>query len=74
MPGIKTIGFWDARKDQDWMLGWHRNEGIEITLEQGSLGFMWTIMNTACNDITITRPWQRHRVNAEGAASTALRF
>ena len=26
LPGVKTVGFWDAVADQDWGLDWHRNE------------------------------------------------
>ncbi len=31
VPGVKSVGFWDAVADQDWALDWHRNEGIELT-------------------------------------------
>jgi len=65
LPGVKTIGYWDARSDQDWGLDWHRNEGIELTfLESGCLGF--AVDRHTCqlrpDDLTITRPWQKHRV------------
>ncbi len=65
LPGLKTVGYWDAPRDQVWGLDWHRNEGIEITcLARGSLGFStgrdeWRLRG---GDVTITRPWQRHRV------------
>ena len=37
LPGIKNIGYWDAKKTQVWGLPWHRNEGIEICfLETGN--------------------------------------
>ena len=40
LPGIRTVGCWDAREDQGWGLDWHRNEGIELTmLERGRLAF-----------------------------------
>jgi AraC family L-rhamnose operon regulatory protein RhaS len=65
LHGVKTIGFWDASSDQDWGLDWHRNEGIELTfLESGNVGF--AVDRQTCllrpDDLTITRPWQRHRV------------
>jgi AraC family L-rhamnose operon regulatory protein RhaS len=65
LPGLKMVGFWDAESDQDWGLPWHRNEGIELTLlERGHLAFS-TEEGTHCaraNDMTIVRPWQRHRL------------
>ena len=65
LPGLKTVGFWDAGHDQDWGLPWHRNEGIEITfLESGGLAF--AVEDRECDlhadHLTVTRPWQRHRV------------
>jgi len=65
LPGVKTIGFWDAPQRQDWGLPWHRNEGLELTwLEYGCLDF--AVQHAAfClqpSDLTITRPWQQHRV------------
>ena len=63
--GVKTLGFWDAGEPQNWGLDWHRNEGLELTfLERGSLAF--AVDQAACrlkaDDLTVTRPWQRHRV------------
>ncbi len=65
LPGIKTVGYWDADHDQDWSLPWHRNEGIEFTfLESGTLGFAVSGREFSLepDDLTITRPWQEHRV------------
>ena len=40
LPKVKSLAYWDAHELQDWGLGWHRNEGIELTfLESGSLDF-----------------------------------
>lgn len=40
LPGIKAVGYWDADEPQNWGLGWHQNDGIELTLlERGSLDF-----------------------------------
>jgi AraC family L-rhamnose operon regulatory protein RhaS len=65
LPGLKTVGFWDAEHPQSWGLDWHRNEGIEITfLESGSLGFAVDDREYGlhADHLTVTRPWQRHRV------------
>lgn len=58
-------GYWDAPADQNWGLDWHCNEGIEIAyLSAGRLPFAVgekpSLMKAG--DLTITRPWQRHRV------------
>ncbi|RPJ55506.1 MAG: AraC family transcriptional regulator [Acidobacteria bacterium] len=65
VPGVRSIGFWDAGKDQDWGLPEHRNEGIEITyLETGRLAFSVEEKSFPLNpgDLTVTRPWQPHSV------------
>jgi AraC-like DNA-binding protein len=77
VPGVRTVGFWDAPRLQDWGLDWHRNEGIEITyLARGSLGFSvddksWPLH---ANQITITRPWQRHCVGAPDVGPSRLHW
>lgn len=75
LAGVKMVGYWDAEKDQEWGLGWHRNEGIEFTfLERGRLHFgagdqVWDLRP---DDITITRPWQLHRVGDPAVSSSRL--
>jgi AraC-like DNA-binding protein len=65
LPGVNSVGFWNAQFQQDWGLPWHRNEGIEITfLETGTMPFSvgekeYTIMP---NEFTVTRPWQPHKL------------
>ena len=65
LPGLRTAGYWDVVEPQGWGLDWHRNEGIEITfLETGRLDFAVDQQRFAlgADDLTITRPWQPHRV------------
>ena len=67
LPGLKTVGYWDAEERQTWGLGWHQNEGIELTLlERGSLEFAVEEKKFRIrpNDLTVTRPWQRHRLGS----------
>jgi AraC-like DNA-binding protein len=65
LPGLSTIGYWNAHQIQDWGLDWHRNEGIEITfLETGSLTFglgneKYILVP---DEFTVTRPWQPHKL------------
>ena len=65
LTGIKSIGFWDSNKTQNWGLDWHRNEGIEICyLESGALDFEIGNQHYRLGprDLTITRPWLSHRL------------
>ncbi|WP_034256755.1 AraC family transcriptional regulator [Adhaeribacter aquaticus] len=65
LTGVNSIGYWDAHFRQSWGLDWHRNEGIEITfLESGQIPFALENKAFTLNpdEITITRPWQPHRV------------
>lgn len=67
LPGLNSIGYWDASRPQDWGLDPHRNEGIEITfLETGALDF--TVderrFELHAGDFTVTRPWQMHKVGS----------
>lgn len=64
LPGLLSLGYWDARGDQDWGMEFHRNEGVEICLlETGAMRF--TVGRRSYplgpGDLTITRPWQAHR-------------
>jgi AraC family L-rhamnose operon regulatory protein RhaS len=77
LQGLKTVGFWDAEHAQSWGLPWHRNEGLELTfLERGSLGFavedrQWQLEP---GHLTLTRPWQRHRVGNPNTAPGRLHW
>jgi AraC family L-rhamnose operon regulatory protein RhaS len=63
LPGVSSIGWWNAVGEQDWGLEPHRNEGIEIVyLETG--GMVFTVdrkrQDLHAGALTITRPWQMH--------------
>ncbi len=65
LPKVNSIGYWDAHLHQEWGLGWHRNEGLELTfLETGMMPFSLEEGNFTLlpDQLTITRPWQPHRV------------
>lgn len=65
LPGLVNIGFWNCRRAQDWGLNSHRNEGLEIVfLETGGMGFEvdGQIHQLQAGNLTITRPWQLHRL------------
>lgn len=77
LPHLKTVGFWDAATPQKWGLEWHRNEGIELTyLESGALDFAVEGETFALRpgDLTITRPWQLHRVGMPHVTPSRLHW
>jgi AraC family L-rhamnose operon regulatory protein RhaS len=64
LPGLRSIGFWDAVGMQDWGMDPHRNEGLEISLlETGSMDFTVEkrIFQLVPGTLTVTRPWQQHQ-------------
>jgi AraC-like DNA-binding protein len=67
LPGLSSIGFWNAGGAQDWGLDPHRNEGVEIMfLETGSMAFAADQKkhDLRAGHFTITRPWQLHKLGA----------
>ena len=65
LPGLNSIGFWNAGSTQDWGEDPHRNEGIEILfLETGSIIFTADkkAHNLRAGNFTVTRPWQLHKL------------
>ncbi|HYN05175.1 MAG TPA: AraC family transcriptional regulator [Vicinamibacteria bacterium] len=77
LRGLRCVGFWDASRKQTWGLPWHRNEGIELTyLETGSTGFALGQRRFVLQpgDLTITRPWQLHRVGTPDVGVGRLHY
>lgn len=75
LPQVSTVGFWNAAHHQDWSLGEHRNEGIEITyLANGYLAFQvdGRPFSLVPGSLTITRPWQPHCVGNPNVSSSRL--
>jgi len=75
LPELSTVGFWDAATPQSWGLDWHRNEGIELTyLSRGQLDFAVNGRShpLAAGCLTITRPWQMHRVGNPNVRASRL--
>ena len=65
LPELLSAGYWDAKHDQSWGLPEHRNEGLELTyLATGHLAFHagGRTVQLKPGDLTVTRPWQPHRV------------
>ena len=77
LSGIKSIGFWDSQKTQNWGLGWHRNEGIEICyLESGTLSLEMDKQQYSLepHDLTLTRPWLSHKLGNPTISASKLHW
>jgi AraC-like DNA-binding protein len=75
LPQLKNVGMWEVTSDQNWGLDWHRNEGIEFTcISAGRLPFSCEgeEYNLGADFITVTRPWQLHRVGRPSVTSSTL--
>jgi AraC family L-rhamnose operon regulatory protein RhaS len=67
LPGLNSIGFWDANTSQDWGLNPHRNEGIKIVFfETGTCDLIMgqKTFNMHAGNFLLTRPWQLHKFGA----------
>lgn len=75
LPGLVTAGLWEVEADQDWGLDWHLNEGVEITfVTRGHVGFSTESQEQELHRgwVTVTRPWQRHRVGLPNVPACTL--
>jgi AraC family L-rhamnose operon regulatory protein RhaS len=77
VPEVRSLGAWDAPRDQRWGLDPHRNEGVEFTfLSRGRLDFQVDDRRFLLRrgDLTITRPWQVHRVGDPHVTASRLHW
>jgi AraC-like DNA-binding protein len=65
LPGLSSVGLWDARQPQSWGLPEHRNEGVEFTfMETGQMKIRVESdpLPLEFDQLLITRPWQPHQL------------
>ncbi|MHB9008002.1 MAG: helix-turn-helix transcriptional regulator [Limisphaerales bacterium] len=77
LPEISTVGYWNVTGTPNWGLDWHRNEGLELTfLSRGRTAFLVEGDSFALENgqLTVTRPWQKHRVGNPHTGSTRLHW
>jgi len=77
LPEVCSVGFWNAIGTQNWGLDWHRNEGIELTyLARGKFEFLVDSEEYLLESghLTVTRPWQNHRVGNPNIKACRLYF
>jgi AraC family L-rhamnose operon regulatory protein RhaS len=73
--GLLSIGLWEVEAEQDWGLNWHLNEGLEITfVTRGRVSFATEDEQHELNRswMTVTRPWQRHRLGDPNVTACTL--
>ena len=67
LPGVPSLGHWDAVGEQDWGLSPHRNEGIELVyLATGHCSFTLEQRRyeLTAGHFTLTLPWMLHRLGS----------
>ncbi|GHT11578.1 hypothetical protein FACS1894170_05340 [Planctomycetales bacterium] len=67
LAGLRTVGFWSAVTEQHWGLGWHRNEGIEVTFGFNGKNRYETNAESwelQAGDVAVCPPWQIHRIGS----------
>jgi AraC-like DNA-binding protein/uncharacterized cupin superfamily protein len=75
LPGVCTIGFWDAPGPQRWGLARHCNEGIKFAyLAQGTLSLEvdGVAHQLSAGDAFVIRPWQLHAIGAPHVGASQL--
>ena len=77
LPEISTVGYWNTSGVPGWGLDWHRNEGIELTyVSRGRTIFLVEGERFPLENgyLTVTRPWQKHKVGDPHIGSTRLHW
>ena len=75
LPGLRSVGSWDATSAQAWGLPLHRNEGIEITfLANGGIAAQIEnqFQSLRHDEFLITRPWQPHQLGNPHVGASRL--
>ena len=75
LPGICSIGVWSANREQDWTLGEHCNEGMEVTYcLKGSLEIAveGKRQRLGVNEFMLTAPWRPHEIGIPTVSSSLV--
>jgi AraC family L-rhamnose operon regulatory protein RhaS len=75
LPGLRSVGSWDAKSAQTWGLPLHRNEGIEISfLDSGEIAAQIEnrFEKLHHGEFLITRPWQPHQLGNPHVGASRL--
>ena len=75
LPGLRSVGSWDAASAQTWGLPLHRNEGIEISfLASGQIAARIEnrFQTLRHDEFLVTRPWQPHQLGNPHVGASRL--
>lgn len=75
LPGVRSIGVWSANREQDWSLGEHCNEGLELTFcLRGTIDIAvgGARQRLEANDVMVTAPWRPHEIGIPTVTSSLL--
>lgn len=75
LTGVRSIGVWSANREQDWSLGEHCNEGLELTFcLRGAIDIAveGARQRLDANDIMVTAPWRPHEIGIPTVTSSLL--
>ena len=75
LPGVRSIGVWSANREQDWSLGEHCNEGLELTFcLRGALDIAveGARQRLGANEVMVTAPWRPHEIGIPTVTSSLL--
>jgi AraC family L-rhamnose operon regulatory protein RhaS len=75
LPGICTVGFWDAKTPQSWGLARHCNEGFKVAyVARGSLDLEvdGRLHHLAQGQFLVIRPWQLHAMGTPSVGPNRL--
>lgn len=65
LGGVSSMGFFDLVSEQDWGIGDHRNEGVELCFQETGSSVLTVDgcrHELSPGTLSITRPWQLHRL------------
>ena len=75
LPGLRSVGSWDAASAQNWGLPLHRNEGIEISFLAGgqiAARIEDRLQTLNHDEFLVTRPWQPHQLGDPHVGASRL--
>lgn len=75
LPGVRSIGVWNASREQSWTLGEHCNEGLEATYcLRGTLEIAveGKRQQLSANQLLLTAPWRPHEIGIPTVTSSLV--
>ena len=80
LENLRLLAYWNAKKQQDWALPFHRNEGLEIAfVENGTADFSIdkqknNFAKINQKNVVVTKPWQEHAIGNPTLSACKMYF